>query len=75
MLVLCVCVIIFEPTLRARAGQLVYKDTVTLVAAMTFWLSLENYIRVVLLVFSLHNLMPLEAELVDQAELWLLFST
>ena len=36
MLAFAVLVIIFEPTLRARAGQLAYKDTVTMVAALTF---------------------------------------
>lgn len=36
ILALCLCIVLFEPTLRARSGQLVYKDTVTLVAILTF---------------------------------------
>ncbi len=35
-LVLCVCVVLFEPTLRGRSGQFLYKDITTLVAVLTF---------------------------------------
>ena len=36
VLVLSLCVVLYEPTLRARSGQLVYKDFVTLAAIFTF---------------------------------------
>lgn len=69
------CVVIFEPVLRARSGQLVYKDVTTLLAAFTFWLQLENYIRVILLVCSLHALLPLEVDLFEVSALWGLAAT
>ncbi len=36
LLALSLCVVIYEPTLRARSGQFVYKDFVTLAAVLTF---------------------------------------
>jgi hypothetical protein len=68
-------IILFEPTLRARSGQLVYKDVVTLAAVLTFWLHLENYCRLIIVVCALHNLMPYEVDLLEQSEVFLLYST
>jgi hypothetical protein len=64
----CVCVIVCELVCRAAAGQAAYKDLVVLVAVVTFWLNLENYFRVLLLVFVVHALLPVEADLLDLAE-------
>jgi hypothetical protein len=36
LLAVSLCVVLYEPTLRARSGQLVYKDFVTLAAIFTF---------------------------------------
>lgn len=74
LLVFCISIILFEPTLRAQAGQFVYKDLVSMVAALTFWLGLENYVRLILVVFCLHNLFPLEVDLLEQTEVLLLYS-
>lgn len=71
MLILGISVVAIEPGLRARGGQLVYKDTVSLLAALVFWLHLENYIRGLLLVLSVHSLLPLEADLSDLADTFL----
>lgn len=75
LLALSVSVILFEPTLRARAGQFVYKDFVSMAAALTFWLGMENYIRALLVVFFLHGLLPLEVDLLEQTELLLAYSS
>ena len=45
-----------------------------MVAALTFWLGLENYVRLILVVFCLHNLFPLEVDLLEQTEVLLLYS-
>ena len=70
VLVLCVLATYFDLIYRARYGQLVAKDTSSLAAALTFTWGLENYVRLLLLVFCLHNLMPLEADLLEMAELY-----
>lgn len=44
--------VLAEQTLRARYGQHAYKDQTALVALLTFWFGLENYFRLVVLVFS-----------------------
>jgi len=63
-------VVFFELTLRSRYGQYVYKDTVTLFALFSFWFGLENYIRLLLLVFASHALTPLEIELLELVEIY-----
>jgi hypothetical protein len=55
----------FDLSLRSRWGQYLFKDTVVSTAALTFTWGLENYIRLLLLVFCLHNLMPFEADLLE----------
>jgi len=52
----------------------VYKDTVTLAAALTFWLQLETYLRVILVVCSLHVLFPYEVDLFESSEAFLIYS-
>ena len=62
--------VFFELTLRSRFGQFVYKDTVSMFALFTFWFGLENYVRLLLLVFSSHALTPLEIELIELVEVY-----
>jgi len=63
-------VVFFELTLRSRYGQYVFKDNVSLFALFSFWFGLENYIRLLLLVFSSHALTPLEIELMELIEVY-----
>jgi hypothetical protein len=70
LLTLSLFVVFFELTLRSRFGQFVYKDTASLFALFTFWFGLENYIRLLLLVFSSHALTPLEIELIELVEVY-----
>jgi len=70
LLTLSLFVVFFELTLRSRFGQFVYKDTVSMFALFTFWFGLENYVRLLLLVFSSHALTPLEIELIELVEVY-----
>lgn len=70
LLTLSLFVVFFELTLRSRFGQFVYKDTASMFALFTFWFGLENYIRLLLLVFSSHALTPLEIELIELVEVY-----
>ncbi len=70
LLVLSLFVVFFELTLRSRFGQFVYKDTASTFALFTFWFGLENYIRMLLMVFSSHALTPLEVELLELVEVY-----
>jgi hypothetical protein len=70
ILVGCVGATYFDLTLRARVGQFLLKDQVSLVAAFTFVWGLENYVRVLLAVFCVHTLMPLELDLVEAVSLY-----
>lgn len=47
-----------------------YKDTVSLFALFSFWFGLENYVRLLFLVFSSHALTPLEIELMELVEVY-----
>ena len=58
-------VVINENILRSQAGQYVYKDQAALVAALNFWFGCENYFRLILVVFSVLCLAPLEADLFE----------
>ena len=60
----------FDLVLRARVGQYLSKDVVLVGAAFTFVWGLENYVRVLLLVFCLHNLLPLEIDLFELIEVY-----
>ena len=44
------------------------KDLTSAAAAFTFAWGLENYVRLLLLVFCLHNLLPLEVDLLELIE-------
>lgn len=70
LLVISLFVVFFELTMRSRFGQFLYKDAASLFALFTFWFGLENYIRLLLLVFSSHALTPLEAELMELVEVY-----
>jgi hypothetical protein len=70
LFVVSLLVVFFELTLRSRYGQYVYKDTVSLFALFSFWFGLENYIRLLLLIFSAHALTPLEIELLELVEIY-----
>lgn len=64
----CLTFIWAEHALRTRFGQYTYKDQVSLYGALG-WLNLmNNYFRLLLAVFSLHALVPLEADLIEQSE-------
>lgn len=67
---LCVLASYYDLVLRARYGQLVAKDVTSMAAAFTFVWGLENYVRLLLLVFCAHNLLPLEADLLEVVELY-----
>lgn len=64
-LALCAFLTYFDLSLRSRWGQYVFKDGVVSTAALVFAWGLENYLRLLLLVFCLHNLMPFEADLLE----------
>jgi hypothetical protein len=70
LLALSLFVVFFELTLRSRFGQFVYKDLASLVALFSFWFGLENYVRLLLLIFSAHALTPLEIELLELVEVY-----
>jgi uncharacterized integral membrane protein len=60
----------FELTLRARMGQYTSRDEQTLLASLTYFIWLGHYLRLLLLVFILHALTPLELDLVETSSLW-----
>jgi len=68
LLVLAGLATYFDLSLRARAGQYLAKDLTVAAAAFTFTWGLENYVRLLLLVFCLHNLLPLEVDLLELVE-------
>jgi hypothetical protein len=65
LLVGSIAVTVFELVQRARFGQSTAKDQAALVAALTFWFSIENYLRAIIVVFFFHSLIPFEAELFE----------
>jgi hypothetical protein len=67
-------VVLAELTLRARFGQTGSKDVQCGFAAFVFWVHLENYLRLVLITCAIHNLVTLESDLIDTAELLLTYS-
>lgn len=56
--------------MRARLGQFVYKDQVLLYAFLTFWWHTETYARLIVIIFCLHCLTPLEIELMELTEVF-----
>lgn len=70
VLVGCALSTYFDLVMRARNGQFVLKDTTSMAAAFTFTWGLENYIRVLLLVFCMHSLLPLEIDLLEGVALY-----
>jgi hypothetical protein len=69
-MVLSALVVYFDLLLRSRVGQYVVKDLTVALAAFTFILGQENYMRVILLVFCLHNLLPMEMDLMETIEVY-----
>lgn len=63
-------VVYYDLLTRARVGQYVMKDLNVAAAALTFIWGLENYVRLILLVFCLHNLLPLEIDLMELIEVY-----
>lgn len=64
----CLTFIWAEHVLRSRFGQFTYKDQVAFYGALG-WLNLmNNYFRLLFAIFSLHALVPLEADLIEQSE-------
>lgn len=70
LLVLSIMVVIWENVSRARFGQFVYKDQVLTFATFSFWFFLENYFRVIVILFCFHTLTPLEADLIELVEVY-----
>ena len=62
--------VIWENVTRARYGQFVYKDQVLLFATFSFWFFIENYFRLIVIVFCFHSLMPLETDLIELVEVY-----
>lgn len=63
-------IVVWENIVRSRYGQFVYKDQVLLFSTFTFWFALENYTRLIIIVFCFHCLTPLELELVELVEVF-----
>lgn len=70
LLLFSVMAVVWENVTRARYGQFVYKDQVLLFATFSFWFFLENYTRIIIIVFCIHSLIPLEAELFELVEVY-----
>jgi hypothetical protein len=66
----CCLIVIWENVVRARYGQFVYKDQVLLFSTFSFWFALENYSRLIVIIFCFHCLTPLELELVELVEVF-----
>lgn len=62
--------ILWENVTRARHGQFVHKDQTLLFAAFSFWFFLENYLRVIVVIFCVHSLCPFEIELLETVEVY-----
>lgn len=63
--------IVWENKLRAQfGGAWVTKDLTLLNATFFYVYGLERYVLLVVVVFCSHCLTPLEAELMDNAEVW-----
>lgn len=69
-LFLALLVVVNENTVRARFGQFVYKDQVLLFATFSFWFSIENWSRLIVVFFCFHCLTPLELELIDLVDIF-----
>lgn len=65
---LSIAAILAELAARARYGHYLYKDTASLLAAMAFWLHIDNYVRAVWLILAFHALTPLEIDLIELVE-------
>ena len=70
LLLFSLMAVIWENVTRARYGQFVHKDQVLLFATFSFWFFLENYFRVIVVIFCTHSLCPLEMELFDTVEIY-----
>lgn len=75
LLLLCSLLAYSETSLRARYGQTSETDDFVTLAAITSWVRLVNYTRLILIFFGFHYLVPLEAELVEMVEVHLLCSS
>jgi hypothetical protein len=62
--------VVWDNVIRARFGQFVYKDQVLLYSTFSFWFSLENYARLIVIGFCFHCLSPLELELLELVEVY-----
>jgi len=63
-------IVVWENVIRSRYGQFVYKDQVLAFSTFSFYFSMENYFRLILIVFCFHCLTPLELELIDLVEIF-----
>lgn len=70
LFLLSLLIVIWDNIVRARYGQFVYKDQVLLFSTFSFWFSLENYIRLIVIFFCFHCLSPFELELVELVEVY-----
>jgi hypothetical protein len=68
LFVLALCVCVWENSMRARLGQWAHKDQVLLFASLSFFWSMDNYVRAIVIIFCLHGLTPLEVELFEMVE-------
>ena len=64
-------IVVSENVVRARNGQFVFKDQVLLFTTFSFWFSIENWCRVIVVAFCFHCLSPLELELVELSDSFL----
>jgi len=63
-------VIIWDNIIRSRYGQFSFKDQILVFSTFSFWFSIENYSRLIVIIFCFHCLSPLELELCELVEVY-----
>lgn len=74
LLIICTLLAYSETSLRSRFGQSTEFDDLVSLSAITSWIRLVNYFRLILVFFGFHYLVPLESELFELVEVHLLLS-
>lgn len=70
LLLISIIIVINENVVRSRFGQFVFKDQTLLFATFSFWFSLENWARLIVVFFCFHCLSPLEFELIELVDVF-----
>lgn len=70
LFLICLWIVVWENIVRARYGQFVYKDQVLVFSTFSFWFALENYSRLIVIIFCFHCLAPLDLDLVELVEVY-----